>query len=247
MTKSTIILALSLVPTVLVAQAAGSSQERVKSEAKVETKAEGQTSVPTGFTAESRARLEATFSVAREKGLPEEPIRNRMAEGRAKAASEAQIVTAAEQVVTRLESSQRAMLRAGRDEPQDEEVARGAQAMERGATEAQLETLVRHAPADRSLVVAFEVLSELSARGLPTEHALARVAARLDARASDAALVELLGSVSAELGAGLGAPGNSGRAAATGNVDAGAQSTAKGVTAVGAGVTGTVGAVLKKP
>ena len=41
--------------------------------------------VPASFSAESQAKLKATFERARERQLPERPIRDRIAEGQARA------------------------------------------------------------------------------------------------------------------------------------------------------------------
>ena len=78
-----------------------------------------------------------------------------------KGASETQVVLAAQRTEARLEAAQRAMSKAGRNEPSQGEIASGERAMARGATEAQLETVVQHTPSDRSLVVALDADSKL--------------------------------------------------------------------------------------
>ena len=131
------------------------------------------------------------------------------------------------------------MVRAGRAKPQREEVARGSQAMEQGATEAQIEALVKHAPSDRSLVVAFDVLTKLSARGVPVDNALAQVQSKLDARATDDALGSLVAGANAQGAAHAQGNGVAGSAAAGANV----------VGKAAAGVTGAVTGAIppKKP
>jgi hypothetical protein len=193
--------------------------------------------IPSSFSAESRAKMEATVKAAREKNLPQQPMQQRVAEGQAKGASEVQIVAAVQKVEARMEATQSAMIRAGRTEPQPQEVQAGEQAMERGATDAQIEALVKHAPSDRSLVVAFDVLSKLEARGIPVDNALAQVQAKLDARASDDAIASLTAGVRGT-GAGAvsvpaGKPDGAGRGASVAGSVTGA-------------VTGVVGAP-KKP
>jgi hypothetical protein len=159
------------------------------------------------FSAETRARLEAMFWKAEQKDLPTEPMQDRVSEGEAKGAAEGRIVAVAAEVMSQLELAQSALVRAGR-EPSGEATARGASVIARGATEVELEAFAREAPSERSLVVAFEVLSDLMARGIPVGNALAQVGSRLEARASDAQLrafgLELGGQAQAGAGLGLG-------------------------------------------
>jgi hypothetical protein len=114
--------------------------------------------VNTTLSAAARADLEIVLQKAKQHALPTEAIQNRVAEGLAKGASEAQVVLAASALEARLEAAQRVMLRAGREQPSAGEVERGAGAMERGVTEAQLAALVEHTPSERSLVVSLDVL-----------------------------------------------------------------------------------------
>jgi hypothetical protein len=187
----------TLVPAILAAQANASSSVAARATtgaASATTAASSQATVavPSNYSAESRAKIEAAFRATREKSLPEEAMRQRMAEGQAKGASEAQVVAAVQRAEARLQSSHSALIRAGRANPRPEEVSNAEQAMARGATEAQIEALARRAPADRSLTVALSVLSKLEARGQPVDQALAQVAAKLDARASDDAIMGLV-------------------------------------------------------
>jgi hypothetical protein len=187
-------------------------------------------------------------------------MRQRMAEGQAKGASDAQVATAVQRAEARLEASQSAMIRAGREKPSADEVTAGEQAMARGTTEAQIEALVKHAPSDRSLVVAFDVLTKLEAQGKPVDKALAVVQAKLDARASDDAIASLAGNAGAVLGNGqvgaagsaagaANAHGNSGNAAGAAAVGGNAAAGAGGVVKGAAGVAGVVSGALgpKKP
>jgi len=204
---------------------------------------------PERFSATGRAKLEAMYADARNRDLPEEPIANRVAEGEAKGASEASILAAAGHVKADMESSQEAMLAAGRAKPSPEECSRGAMLMARGVTSAQIETMARHTPSDRSLVVAFDVVSRLAAQGLPVTQALSRVQTKLESRASDASLLSLAGN--AGLGVGVGA-GNGARVGAAAGANASTQGTANAAgkgfgTGVGGSIAGTVTGVVKKP
>jgi hypothetical protein len=241
--RRSIILVLGLVPAGLTAQQSSGTGVG-QSSAATETRGEARVEVQAGFSAEARARIEATLAAAREKNLPPEPIQNRIDEGRAKGASEAAITAAAERTEARMEAVQRAMVRAGREEPRPQEIERGEQAMARGATEAQIEALVGSAPSERSLVVAFDVLSQLEARGVPVDQALAVISAKLEARASDEAIAGLaasargVGETSAN-GAAASAPGAAVSATATGAL--------RGPGATSAAVTGAVSGIIRKP
>lgn len=194
--------------------------------------------------AQASSSVEAEIAIARRSGLPVNPIRRRAAEGRAKGATEAQVALAARRVRMNLEAAHGAMIRAGRARPSDHETEQGAAVIERGFTRAQVEAVARSAPSDRSLVVAFDVLTKLAARGVETGKALATVRSRLEARATDAQLTALA-SGNAGVGAGV-ANGAGANAAASANAAVGAAATGtKGATSVTGGVTGTVGGVIK--
>src|SRR5882724_11419305 len=98
MSKTIVTFALALAPSVVVAQASSSVQGSAAVSATAKTP-KSQTSVngnaqvsstssaaaaPSTFSAENRARIDATFAAARERNLPQEPIRDRIAEGQAK-------------------------------------------------------------------------------------------------------------------------------------------------------------------
>jgi hypothetical protein len=205
MRSSILSLALLVAPATLVAQASGSGtgDARTSASASASAKVAVNFEPPREFSAEGRAKLETMYKDARSKELPPEPMARRVAEGQAKGASEVAILAAVEKVRVNLESTHSAMLRAGRA-PSHEETAAGAAALERGFTTAQLEAVAKRTPNERSLAVAFDVLTDLSARGVPVNNALAQVQAKLDARASDAALRSLTANVTGTVGIGRG-------------------------------------------
>ena len=127
-------------------------------------------------------------------------MRERIAEGQAKGATESQVVAAVQGVQSRMEASRSALISGGRAQPDANEIAAGAAAMERGASVDQVASLVKHAPAGRSLAVAFNVLAKLEANGEPVDSALAKVTAKLDAGATDDAVASLAGGLSGVLG-----------------------------------------------
>jgi hypothetical protein len=260
MKKVNVMFLLSLAPAVLAGQQASTTtsgsasgdlsakagRTSVNGSAQASASSTSSVDVPSSYSAESRAKIEGTFSAARERNLPEQPIRDRIAEGRAKGASESQVVLAAQRTEARLEATQSAMIRAGRREPSQEEVARGEQAMVRGASEAQIELVARRTPPRRSLVVAFDVLAQLQARGVAADQAVAQIVARLDANASDRALGELaLSSNVSGNGSAVAQPGSV-SGAASGSVNATAAG-AVGAASATAGATAGVGGLIRRP
>ena len=234
MLKNLMMLAVALTPAALTAQSV-----QAKGQARTSANATaGETS------AQSATSVDAEIAIARRKQLPEERIRRRVAEGRAKGASEAQLALAASRVRANLEAAHEAMVRAGRSQPSDDEVDRGAGAIERGYTSAEIEAVVKAAPSDRSLVTAFDVLTRLAARGVTTGKALAQVQSRLEARATD---TELDALVNANAGgrAAVGTPGAAVGGKANAAVGAAAAGAAGGAASATGTVSGKVGAVIK--
>lgn len=251
---------LAIAATLALAPAVASAQGSVQAQSSTSTSASVRSE--RALSADAQATVDANIRVAREHQLPEEPIRQRVAEGQAKGASDAQVAAASTRTLAELRGSFDAMVRAGRAEPSNEEVSRGAQLMARGYTEAQIEAVARKAPSDRSLVVAFETLTSLQARGVSTGRAIAQVGSRLSSRASDAQLRVLadahgtagVASTSAVSGAASAAAGGAASTIA-GSAAAGAGASGAGVlggatsgVAGSAGVAGTVsGALGKRP
>jgi len=151
------------------------------------------------FNAENRVKLETMLVSARKRNLPVKPMLDQLAKGKGKGEAEAEIVAGAAEVLNRLELSQQAFAKSGRRQPDPHEVALGAVVLRRGASAVQLEALIKSASFDRSLVVALDVLAQLSDRGLKVGDALAQVSAKLASRAPDAEIAAL----TAGLGAGV--------------------------------------------
>lgn len=184
-------------PALVSAQAGGRGGDSTSGTtvgARGSAKAEVSFEAPTRFSAEGKAKLKAMYEEARSKRLPPEPMARRVAEGEAKGASETAILVSVTQVQAKLETAHRTLVRAGR-EPRPEEVEHGAGALERGVSEKQLSDMAESTPKDRSLGVAFDVLTQLSAGGMPVANALAQIQAKLDARAPDSALLSLTASL----------------------------------------------------
>jgi hypothetical protein len=222
--------AVAIFPAALIAQTSG--QANGGASANVSASATVNAEIPRGFSAEARARLEALYQRAQDQNVPSAPIAQRVAEGQAKGAAEASILAAATRVEGNLEAAHQVVLRDGRT-PTESETTAGANAIERGVTRAQLQALVSHAADNRSLIVAFDVLTELAARGVPVANAVAQVQSRLDAGLPDAAISALLGA---------GATGGATNGSASGA--AAASGAARGTGGVTGSVTGTVTGAL---
>ena len=136
----------------------------------------------------------------------------------------------------KIDAAKAALVRAGRAQPDQQDIALAAKAMERGATDAQIEALAKHAPADRSLAVSFNVLTTLAVRGVSIDSAVANIAAKLDANASDEVIASLAGSVK---------PAGASQSPAKPDLDAGVNATVGGAAKAAAGVTGSL--LPKKP
>jgi hypothetical protein len=231
-----IVAALVVAPAALCAQASAQARGNVE----VKTSVEG-----SHLSTDAQSQVDANIKVAREHKLPEEPIQRRVAEGEAKGATDAQIVAASHKMLLDLQASHDAMIRGGHTQPSDAEVTRGAQLLSRGFTSVQIETLAQRTPSDRSLAVAFDVLTSLQAQGKPVATAVAQVESQLAARAPDADLRGLVSTANAAAGVtGSVAAGATATGAATTAKPAGASATG----AVTGAVSGVVGGVVpKKP
>jgi hypothetical protein len=251
MKATTMSLIMLLAPAALIAQASGQAGAQgssattaktngaaVSSTASVSARAGAEFKAPSSFSAEGQAKLNAMYAEAKEHHVPREPMAKRVDEGRAKGANETAVIASAGRVKANLEASQEAMVAAGHTHPSDEECERGEAAMERGVTKAQITAIAKSTPSDRSLVVAFDVLTRLAARGVPVTQAVAQVQTNMTSGASDAALTALVSASANSNGA------NSNGANAAANAGANAATTTKPLTGT---VTGTVGGVVKKP
>jgi hypothetical protein len=186
--KSTLItVVLAAMPAMLAAQATGTSNGEVQ----------GKIDLPSTYSASARTTIEAAFTAAHTKNLPDQILRARLAEAQAANAAEADVVTSIQKLETQLEETQQALVQSGRQNPTADEITAAATAMGRGLTAAQISALAKEAPADRSLAVSFNTLNKLAARGQPIDQALASVQAKLEAKATDDAIATLAGDAAA--------------------------------------------------
>ena len=102
--------------------------------------------------------------------------------------------------------------------PSSDEIEAGAEALRQGVDGAAVSELAKRAPSGRSLAVPLFVIGSLVDRGLPSDEALARVLAKLQARASDREIEEIpegLGPNQGNRPATAGRPANPGKALGT--------------------------------
>lgn len=190
--KTLLMLTATLAPPIAIAQ---QSDPPISAGVTVQPDPQTEAAVLAKFSGKTRTKLEAILVTAKGKNLPSKPLVDRMSGGKASGVADADIVGATNLLMGRLETSQRTLVQAGRRSPDAREVAFGAAILERAATPAQLEAVIRTAPANRSLVVALEVLTKLSDRGLMIDNALAQVSSKLAAGAGDSEITSLLSTL----------------------------------------------------
>ena len=122
-------------------------------------------------------RLSLVLRDHQSRGLPVDPLRAKLAEGRAKGASEERIVAAVTLLAARMDTVARAL----RPTVSDAELREGAEALGASATPAMLARLRARAPHE-SLEPALIVLTRLLRRGVPRESAERAVVRLLDRR-----------------------------------------------------------------
>jgi hypothetical protein len=128
----------------------------------------------------TRLQLDATFSAARDDGLPTEPLVDRALEGAAKGARSELIVAAVNRLLNELREARQAF----GPQASAPELTAGASALRAGATRSDLARLRRLRP-EHTLTVAAGVLADLVAAGVPADTGIAAVLA-LASNAADA-------------------------------------------------------------
>jgi hypothetical protein len=145
MRTTTMTLMLTMLPTLLAAQSADQADPMQ------------------GLSAQGRVQAEATIQAAVDQGLPDQPLYAVMLEGQAKGATEAQILTAEQQMLAGLELAQETIVRAGHSTPSADEVIQGASLLAQGTTTAELGAAVTQAPVSQSLATTLQGLVQAGA------------------------------------------------------------------------------------
>jgi len=127
----------------------------------------------------------AVIAAARSDGLPAAALESRALKFAARGIPPRDIERSVRDHADRMRHVRDTLERARGRRPGTDEVEAGAEAMRQGVDGKQVSALAKSAPSGRSLAVPLFVIGSLVERGLPSDSALARVLARLTARASD--------------------------------------------------------------
>jgi hypothetical protein len=147
----------------------------------------------------------ATIAEARQHNLPTRALEQRALKFAAKGVKPEDIAKSIDDQEDRMEKTKDAIDKVrGRNKHSDDEIEAGAEAMRHGVDGAAVSELAKSAPSGRSLAVPLFVIGSLVDRGLPSDEALARVLARLQARASDRDLETIAGNRPDDAGTGKG-------------------------------------------
>jgi hypothetical protein len=138
-------------------------------------------------------RVLAKIADARARQLPAAALEHRANELVAKGARPDDVERGVTRYADQLGSAQAALAQGGRTHPSDDETEAAASVIGKGVDGASVSALAQSAPSGRSLAVPLYVLSSLQDRGLPSDQALARVQADLQARLSDRELQDHAG------------------------------------------------------
>lgn len=137
-------------------------------------------------------RVIAKIAEARARDLPAEALEQRALKFAAKGVQPSRIEGAVAEHATRLGRSKETLDRARGRRSSGEEIEAGAEALRLGVDGNAVAELARTAPSGRSVAVPLYVVGSLVSRGLPADSALARVRRRLEGRASDAEIEQLV-------------------------------------------------------
>jgi hypothetical protein len=161
------------------------------------------------------AKVLAVIAKARSVDLPTEALANRALKFAAKGVNGDSIAKSVADQEQRMEHVRDTLEHARGHKPTNDEVEAGAEAVRKGVDGAKVSALAKSAPSGRSLAVPLYVIGSLMDRGLPSDSALARVEAKLAARASDKDLEALPGELPSQATASRGnQPAETGRALA---------------------------------
>jgi hypothetical protein len=141
--------------------------------------------------ADVAARVLATIADARAHNLPAQALAQRALKFAAKGVDPDAIAKSIADQEDRMERARDALDKVRSRNASDDEIEAGAEALRKGVNGSDVSELAKSAPSGRSLAVPLFVIGNLVDRGLPSDEALARVLARLQARASDAEIANL--------------------------------------------------------
>ncbi len=147
----------------------------------------------------TRSAVQREIARAESKGLPTQPLVAKAMEGVTKQATGEQIRDAVSSLAKRLEQA-RALLAPS---PSAAEVASGADALRAGVPAPMVKKIRAAWPADQSVVMPLDVMTELVARGIPASRALERLTSLMAKGATPSQIAALGSSVQSDVAAGL--------------------------------------------
>ena len=160
-------------------------------------------------------RVLAVIAKAKSVDLPTDALENRALKFAAKGVNGDSIAKSVADQEERMEHVRDTLQHARGQKPSGDEIEAGAEALRKGVDGSKVSELAKSAPSGRSLAVPLYVIGSLVDRGLPSDEALARVEAKLKARASDRDLEALPAELPAQANASHGnQPAETGRALA---------------------------------
>lgn len=149
--------------------------------------------------AKARVAVEREIARAQAKGLPTQPLIAKANEGVTKQATGERIRVAVASLAKRLEQAR--ILLAPSTSAQ--ELTAGAEALAAGVPAPMLKQLRAAWPAEKSVAMPLDVLTELVARRIPAQHALEQISALMQRGATPSQIASLGMSVQADVAAGL--------------------------------------------
>lgn len=130
-------------------------------------------------------RVLAKIADARAHGLPAAALEKRALKFAAKGVDAKAIEKSVDEHADRMKKTRDALDKSRGSKAAADEIEAGAEAIRKGVDGAKVSELAKSAPSGRSLAVPLYVIGSLVDRGLPSDSALKRVLARLQARVAD--------------------------------------------------------------
>lgn len=149
--------------------------------------------------AKARTAVERTIAQAAAKGLPVQALLAKAMEGVTKQATGSEIQVAVASLAKRLEQAQTLLA----PSPSAAEVVSGANALGVGVPAEMLKKIRASWPRERSVAMPLDVLTELTARKVPVEHAVEQITSLMARGATPAQIAGLGASVQSDVAAGL--------------------------------------------
>ena len=142
------------------------------------------------------ARVLATIAAARSRDLPAQSLENRALKFAVRGVPPKDIEKAIVEQADRMANGRDLLEQVRSKKPTGDEIDAAAEALRKGLDRVNISELAKVAPSGRSLAVPLYVIGSLIDRGLPSADALRRVRDKLQARATDADLEQLAGTLS---------------------------------------------------